>query len=86
MIRWICDHPYWYTTLSGIPYMASVIAPTIETSIWIAVCWTLARLAITALARKKQRGNARQSRLSRQEHTLDRIITNYETAAHPGKR
>lgn len=79
-IRWICIHPHWYTVLTGVPYLAAIYTPSTP-AVLIVVAWTAVRVAMIPPARRKQLSEIRQSQLSKQEYTLDRIIEGL-TVAH----
>lgn len=51
LIRWICQHPYWYTVLAGVPYLMAIFTPA-TTAIVIVVAWTAARAAMVLPARR----------------------------------
>lgn len=80
LIRWICLHPYWYTALTGVPYLAAAAMPA-TSAVVVVVAWTAVRVAMIPPARRKQLSDIRQGQLSKQEYTFDRIIE-CSTVAH----
>lgn len=59
LIRLICLHPYWYTVLAAVPYLAPFVTSATP-AICIIIAWTAARAAVVPFARRWQKQNTEQ--------------------------